>query len=186
MGITTTYYSGSNAAGSSDYVRVGHGSSALRPDAVWKLVIAQEDAKAITGMSASFAWDNAAGGEGWRGEYDYKAAIYGSDNSTVRATAVFPMSGAAGTKTIAFSGLALAPGTYYLHLNQNGSTYSTLKSVRKNSMSCAITSYQKKANIWVNAGGAWKEGRPYVNVNGVWKEAQGVYVNVGGTWRQSS
>ena len=69
--------------------------------------------------------------------------------------------------------------TYYVRLNQNGTTKNTIKTFLQKVTAEAIT----KSGIRINVNGEWKEGTPFVNVNGEWKEGT-PYININGIWKE--
>lgn len=131
---TLTYVTGVNAA--TNYVRVGHNSSAVNNDAVWSFSLAASTGVAKwTGVKFTLKWNNTSAGTGWSGSYSYVFAVSSSGSAgrtaqsgTVLGRTTVTLSGASGTATVTITGLSLTPGTtYYLRANQNGSTHSTMK-----------------------------------------------------------
>jgi len=134
---TLTYVTGVNAA--TNYVRVGHNSSAVNNDAVWSFSLSEAGTNKFTSVSFSLTWNNTSAGTGWSGNYTYVFAVSSSgtagrtaQSGTVLARTTKALSGASGTATFTISGLSLTPGTtYYLRGNFNGTTHSTMKAFAK-------------------------------------------------------
>lgn len=160
---TLTYVTGVNAA--TNYVRVGHNSSAVNNDAVWSFSLAASTGVAKwTGVKFTLKWNNTSAGTGWSGSYTYVFAVSssGSAGRTAQSGSVLgrttvSLSGSSGTATVTITGLSLTPGTtYYLRANQNGSTYSTMKAFQKASNTCESTANTwTTGTIYYNAGTAW-------------------------------
>lgn len=158
-----TYVTGVNASSShTDYVRVGHNSSATNADAVWSFTPTQTGAKQITKLTFSFSWDNTTCGTGWSGSNTYIFAISTSRASgttaasgTHLATKTASLSGNTGTTTVTISGLELTPGTtYYLRANYNGTTKSTMKCFAKAGNTYTVDAVSEyKVSVVYNANG---------------------------------
>lgn len=138
---------------STNYVRVGHNSSAYNNDAVWSFTTEGTTSDAVFTLT----WDNVTGGTGWSGAFDYVFAI--STDSTLAQNAysgthiaktVVNLANNKGTATVTFSGLSLAAGTYYLRANQNGTTLSTMKCFALNGNTVVLT----QSSVNVNFNGA--------------------------------
>ncbi len=157
---TLTYVTGRDAA--TNYVRVGHNSSATNADAVWSFALSQTGASKITSVTFTLKWNNSSAGTGWSGNFTYVFAVStsGSSGTTAASGSVLgrktvALSGSSGTATVTISGLSLSPGTkYYLRANFNGSTKSTMKAFQKASNTCAVANYTKLTySITYNANG---------------------------------
>lgn len=124
-------------AGKAAFVRVGHNSTALNTDAVWKFTA---PAAMIRSMTVSFAWNNNEAGTGWGAEtYEYVFAV-SADGSDGRFAAkneqiqkvTQELHGSSGNISITFSDLELtAGGEYFIRANYNGAKYQTMKAFIK-------------------------------------------------------
>lgn len=170
-----------------DTTIVGHGGSVIWNDSVWSFVAPASDIEKIT---FHFEWDIILGGTGFRGAYEYVAAL--STNGANGRTAATDThvkkdyatlgdgSSESGSWDVVFTNLELTKGqTYYVRLNQNGTTKNTIKTFLQDVTAEAVT----KSGLRINVDGEWKEGTPFVNVNGVWKEGT-PYININGTWKE--
>ena len=132
MNFTLTYKSGTGAG--NGYTRVGHNSSIQNPDSVWSFTLTSS----VASLSFDLSWNNTKAGTGWSGNYTYAFAISNdgasgkqlAKGSTNVAKVTKALSGSSGTTSIDFT-VALAPGTYYLRANLNGTTLSTMKAFSK-------------------------------------------------------
>lgn len=154
MSVSVTFYSGADTL-YSGFVRVGHNSSSLNPDAVWKVIPTQSDAYRITSLSFVATWNNNDSGTGgWNDTYTYKAVLSTSaaDGATgTTVTASLGSSSGTGTWDIDFTDLSIESGkTLYLHLNFDGTTKKTLKSFSK-VVSGSISEYTAYAVPTVSA-----------------------------------
>ncbi len=136
-----SYVTGIDAA--SEYVRVGHNSSAYNNDAVWSFTPTEN----ISKVTITLKWDNEAANTGWSGAYTYVFALSTSNASGRTAASgshlkkvTKSLSGADGSVTLSFEGLSLTKGTtYYLRANQNGTTYSSMKAFKKSGNTVTTT-----------------------------------------------
>ena len=134
----------------SDFVRVGHNSSAVNNDAVWSFTptAAASDAVFV------FKWNNSDAGTGWKGSFDYVFGI--SENGengrlaeSCSSKEIVTLSGDSGTAIVKFIGLSLkANTTYYIRANLNEDTKSTMKAFYQDGNTVTLTA--KSANIVFN------------------------------------
>ena len=166
---------------------VGNGGSVIWNDSVWSFIAPANNIEKIT---FHFKWDILLGGTGFRGAYEYVAALSTSGaNGRTAATGTHIQKDKAtlgdgsstnGSWDVVFENIELVKGnTYYVRLNQNGTTKNTIKTFLQNVVAEAIT----KSGIRINVNGEWKEGTPFVNVNGEWKEGT-PYININGIWKE--
>ncbi len=130
MNIAINYHSG--ALQKTGWVRVGHNSSFTNQDAAWSFVITPGSGESVAKIDSvrwHFNWNNEAGGSGWQGAFTYIAKIRsGSPTGTVLASVQATLQGKSGNWDVQASNLNLAANTtYYITLNLNGSTLSSLK-----------------------------------------------------------
>lgn len=130
MNIAVNYHSG--ALQKTGWVRVGHNSSFTNQDAAWSFVITPGSGESVAKIDSvrwHFNWNNEAGGSGWQGAFTYIAKIRsGSPTGTVLASVQATLQGKSGNWDVQASNLNLAANTtYYITLNLNGSTLSSLK-----------------------------------------------------------
>lgn len=130
MNIAVSYHSGTLEK--NGWVRVGHNSSFTNQDAAWSFVITPgsgESVEKIDSVRWHFSWDNEAGGSGWQSAFSYIAKIRsGSPTGTVLASVQTTLQGKSGDWDVQADNLNLAANTtYYITLNMNGSTLSSLK-----------------------------------------------------------
>lgn len=125
------------------YVRVGHQGEFLNNDGVWQFTPTEN----CSSISFMFRWDNLNAQTGWKGAYEYVFAISNdsSDGMTAYsephiAKEVVTLSGHTGTVNVEFSNVSLQAGvTYYVRVNQNGDTFSTLKAFWQGDNEAVIT-----------------------------------------------
>ena len=133
-----SYQSGTKQ--STNWLRVGHQTSAYNNDAVWKFTPPADDSLSkYSGVTFNLSWNNTSStggpGTGWTGKYNYVFVVSTSGSSgrtaatgTHLAKITKDLEQNTGQVTLSFTGLSLTPGTtYYLRANQNGTTYKTLK-----------------------------------------------------------
>lgn len=130
MNIAVNYHSG--ALQKAGWVRVGHNSSFTNQDAAWSFVITPGSGESVAKIDSvrwHFNWNNEAGGSGWQGAFTYIAKIRsGSPTGAVIASVQATLQGKSGNWDVQASNLNLAANTtYYITLNLNGSTLSSLK-----------------------------------------------------------
>ena len=130
MNIAVNYHSG--ALQKTGWVRVGHNSSFTNQDAAWSFSITPGSGESVAKIDSvrwHFHWDNEAGGSGWQGAFTYIAKIRsGSPTGTVIASVQATLQGKSGDWNVQANNLNLAANTtYYITLNLNGSTLSSLK-----------------------------------------------------------